>query len=312
MTANQAIRGWSKVEPAVSYPPLTWELASSLAAHLSSRPEHAKHAIGVVLAFDCLLRVSELVNLKREDIAFDDDNRLGSHHPSHAAAAAVATSVRRATAGNRDGPTVDTLSGSPRGDRSAPTDGHTGMRRVGDPHPGTIIIIRKAKTGRNQNVVLHDTSLTKLLHELVDVTRPGGYLFPFSAATFRSVFKKGCADLGLSKLYVPHSLRHGGATRYKHRLGWRMEDVMHRGRWASSKSAKTYIQASVAHAMSVMVPPQVHELGFEVSNALDEHLSLSRHSTYLTVLVLLARPHWLLNEVGSLVRRITNSLTSNN
>ena len=35
-TADQAIRGWSKVEPVISYPPLTWELASSLAVHLSS------------------------------------------------------------------------------------------------------------------------------------------------------------------------------------------------------------------------------------------------------------------------------------
>ena len=52
---------------------------------------------------------------------------------------------------------------------------------------------------------------------------------------------------------------------------------MHRGRWASSKSAKTYIQASVAHSMSVMVPSQLHELGFQFSNSLDEHLSLSRH-----------------------------------
>ena len=227
--------------------------------------------------------MSELVNLKREDIAFDDDNRLGSHHPSYGAAAPTAT-LRRANGGNRDGPTFTppTTSGSYRSDRSGTvrTDGHTGMRRVGEPHAGTIIIIRKAKTGRNQNVVLHDASLTKLLHELVDVTRPGGYLFPFSAAAFRSVFKKGCADLGLSKLYVPHSLRHGGATRYKHRLGWRMEDVMHRGRWASSKSAKTYIQASVAHSMSVMVPSQLHELGFQFSNSLDEHLSLSRHYRY--------------------------------
>jgi integrase len=78
-TADQAIRGWSKAVPVVSYPPLTWELASSLAVHLSRRPEHAQMAIGVVLAFDCLLRIGELLNLKREDIAFDDDPRLGSH-----------------------------------------------------------------------------------------------------------------------------------------------------------------------------------------------------------------------------------------
>ena len=301
--ADQALRGWAKAEPAVSYPPLTWELASSLAVHISNRPEHARHGIGVVLAFDCLLRVSELVNLKREDVAFDDgvkdDARLGarSHgsRPVAAAAAQLISNLEAATTTFASAPappisfsagTVRRKAGTADGDagqtvsKSRRRTGHTGLRRRGEVDPGTLIIIRRAKTGRNQNVVLHDTSLTKLLRELVDRTRPGGYLFPFSAAEFRRIFKKGCADLGLSKLYVPHSLRHGGATRYHHRLGWSMEDVMLRGRWVSSKSARTYIQASVAHAMSVQVPEELHELGYVFSHALDKHLSLARQDAH--------------------------------
>lgn len=275
---DQVLKGWSRLHKVESYPPLTWELASSLAVHLATRPEHARHAIGVVLSFDCLLRVSELVNLKREDIAFDDDPRLGARARDSRLvgdrAAACVTQLVPVTATSSTSPRSIS---SPSKSSSRSRAGHTGMRRPGEPAPGTIVIIRQAKTGRNQSVVLHDASLTKLLHELVDRTAPGHFLFPFSAATFRRVFKKGCAELGLSDRYVPHSLRHGGATRYKHRLGWSMEDVMHRGRWASSKSAKTYIQASVAHAMSVMVPQELHDLGFEFSNALDRHLSLTRH-----------------------------------
>ena len=33
-------------------------------------------------------------------------------------------------------------------------------------------------------------------------------------------------------------------------------------------------------AMSVMVPRELHDLGFEFSNGLDRHLSLNRHERY--------------------------------
>ena len=68
------------------------------------------------------------------------------------------------------------------------------------------------------------------------------------------MFKHECALLSLSKRYVLHSLRHGGATHYYHRLSWRMEDVIFRGRWRSPISAARYIQASAAVAASIAIP----------------------------------------------------------
>ena len=59
------------------------------------------------------------------------------------------------------------------------------------------------------------------------------------------MFKKICAQLGLSYAYVPHSLRHGGATRW-HLLRHPIEDILLRGRWSSTKSARRYIQAGRA------------------------------------------------------------------
>lgn len=225
--ARMAIRGWNRLQTGRSYPPLTWELASALAVHLRRKPGLERYGIGVVLAFDCLLRVSELVNLRREDVALSTDQRFG-------------------------------------------------MRRLGEPDPGVIIVIRQAKTGKNQWVSLKDPQLITLLTQLVANTKPGHFLFPFSAASFRRTFKQGCSELKLSSLYVPHSLRHGGATRYKHRLGWTMEDVMLRGRWASGKSARTYIQAGVAMAMATQVPKSLTDLGFRFSNALVKYLSITR------------------------------------
>ena len=53
--------------------------------------------------------------------------------------------------------------------------------------------------------------------------------------------------------YVPHSLRHGGATRL-FLLHVPLEDIMMRGRWASSKSARLYVQSSRAMLMSMRAP----------------------------------------------------------
>ena len=40
---------------------------------------------------------------------------------------------------------------------------------------------------------------------------------------------------------------------------------MLRGRWASGKSARIYIQAGVAHAMAVQIPVAIHDHGYDVS-----------------------------------------------
>jgi len=223
--SQQAVRGWNKRVVGRSYPPLTWELASALAVQLARDPLHRRHAVGVLLSFDCLLRVGELVQLRREDIAHAHDQRLG-------------------TGGGR----------------------YRG--------PGTILRIQQAKTGKNQWVTVRDPQVIRMLLELRAMTKPGALLFPFSTASFRAVFKRGCADLKLSSLYVPHSLRHGGATRYRHVLGWSMENVIERGRWASAKSARIYIQAGVALLMSMAAPRGLVELGNDLSNHLFEHIFL--------------------------------------
>jgi integrase len=229
--SGQAISGWNKLHQGRSYPPLTWELASLLAVEMrrSNPTSGCRYAVATVLAFDCLLRVSELVNLKREDIAFEDDPRVGVRPKS--------------------------------------------KKGEGEQNLGAIVVIRRAKTGKNQSVTLRDPQIIALMREMVQSTRPNSYLFPFTAAQYRRTFKRNCAALHLSSLYVPHSLRHGGATRYRHRLGWSMEDVMQRGRWQSSKSARIYIQAGVALAMSMQVPRGLNERGGRYSLVLYDLLS---------------------------------------
>lgn len=202
-TALLSIKGWLRLRPAVSYPPLTWDLTVLIACHMA-KFGNLRCAIGTLLAFDCFLRVGELVNLRKCDVALTGDVRLGTEYH------------------------------------------------------GTALRLRQTKTGPNQWVQMHDPHVTALLAAVVKST-PGGdqaRLFPVSADRYRRLFKQTCAALGLSSTYVPHSLRHGGATRW-HLLGHSIEDILMRGRWASTKSARRYVQAGRAMLLTTHVPDRL-------------------------------------------------------
>ena len=220
---RRALKGWDKRSPSESYPPMTWELAQLVAIHLrhsgNFRDGH-RMSIAVLLAFDCLLRIGELLNLRREDVADSGDGRIGAEHR------------------------------------------------------GLILRLRQTKTGPNKDCTVEDPVVVALLRELVRTSRPGSYLFPFLKSTFRARFKRACAQLRLSPDYVVHSLRHGGATRYRHVLGWSIEDVMARGRWASSKSTRRYIQSLRAMALAQEVPPHITKLALQFAKDLELYMTL--------------------------------------
>jgi site-specific recombinase XerC len=190
-TAKMSITGWLKLRPSKSYPPLTWDLTVLISIKMVQNG-HLRFSIATLLAFDCFLRVGELVNLRNIDVSDVGDTRMGSEYA------------------------------------------------------GTSLRLRQTKTGPNQWVQVENVEVVQLLRCVTNVTSGStSRLFPFTAAQYRSVFKQTCVQLGLSHKYVPHSLRHGGATRW-HLLGHSIEDVLLRGRWASIKSARRYIQAGRA------------------------------------------------------------------
>ena len=162
--------------------------------------------LGVLLAFDCYLRVGELCNLTRQDVAGHDDPRLGSAYR-----------------------------------------GLTALR------------LGKTKTGNNQWVRVRSPVIRVLLNRLLSLlpSDRNTRVFPFSTATFRSHFKDACSAIGLSGNYVPHSLRHGGATHDSLLQDMSLEDILHHGRWASTKSARHYVQSGRALLLQTSVPPHV-------------------------------------------------------
>jgi integrase len=132
-----------------------------------------------------------------------------------------------------------------------------GDHRLGTEYSGMALRLRKTKTGSNQWVEVDDPAVKLLVRVLLQsCPSKRSLLFPFTSSHFRSLFKQAVQSLGLQHNYIPHSLRHGGATRW-HLLGRSMEDIMVRGRWASSKSARRYVQSGRALLLSLHIPEAV-------------------------------------------------------
>ena len=81
--SRTVLRGWSRIRDTRSHPPITWEVTIMFAVTMASWGYHAE-SVGVLLAFDCLLRVGELTRLVVSDIIRKNDPRVGSAHPTMA------------------------------------------------------------------------------------------------------------------------------------------------------------------------------------------------------------------------------------
>ena len=204
-TSALALKGWERLVPSVPHPPLTYDLTVVVAARMAMAGSWSG-GVGALLAFDCYLRVGELCNIRRCDVAMVDDPRLGA-----------------------------------------------GVQ-------GVHIRLADTKTGSNQSVEVRSPVVRELLRQLLNRVPEGRdqFLFP-STSQFRRCFKQACSYLGLSLAYVPHSLRHGGAT-HDHLRGLTVEDILRLGRWASTKSARHYIQSGRALLLTMEIPPHVAEI----------------------------------------------------
>lgn len=124
---------------------------------------------------------------------------------------------------------------------------------------GVVLRLARTKTGREQSVIVEDPAVARLLTDHLRSVPRLSHVFPFSPDRFRRQFKMACTILGLQEPYVPHSLRHGGATR-SYLRGVDIERVMQRGRWRSAKSARHYIQAGRALLVRARLPKMVSML----------------------------------------------------
>jgi integrase len=132
-------------------------------------------------------------------------------------------------------------------------------------YKGMVLIIPFTKNGKNQHVTIYNKDIQSLIRILMKDKKSNDKVFSFTSKQFRSVFKQFIKNLNLNPRYVPHSLRHGGATRFRHVLNWSVENVLERGRWQSISSARRYIQSGKAIILSDEVPHSYNELGDDLS-----------------------------------------------
>jgi integrase len=123
---------------------------------------------------------------------------------------------------------------------------------------GVYLLLRDTKSGRVQSTSVDVPCVVGLLNAWIASRTVGrdDRLFGLTAQRLRTLFLLTAAGLRAAVRFTPHSARHGGAT-FLSMSGVPIEDVLARGRWASTMSARYYVQTgaavSAAHGVSTAV-----------------------------------------------------------
>ena len=145
--------------------------------------------------------------------------------------------------------------------------------RMGRAHTAMAVCLARTKTGLNQSVALDRPDVASILCAWVRAlprtpADNNPLVFAFSPDFLRRLMRRACVQLGVGHTaYVPHSLRHGGATA-DFLLTGSIERVQFRGRWKSMESVRTYVQTARALLAAQSVPAALNQLGMQLSDAL--------------------------------------------
>ena len=243
--SSSMLAGWRVEQPSMQHPPLTWPLTCAIAHNLAC-DGHYKAAVATLLAFDCFLRIGELTSIQASHItdSKDVDRRIKSQLSIYLpqAKTGVNQSVQIIDPAVR-ALVTDVL-------RTALENGGTGASAGSDSGAGAAAAASA-----------HSLKLSKRVREMANKEAP---LFGVNAALYRKLFKRACKQLGLSESFVPHSLRHGGATTL-YMLKVPVMDIKVRGRWKAVSTVERYLQAGEAVMFTVRAPKATLELGHRVA-----------------------------------------------
>ena len=229
--SEQLLHGWARRHPPLSHPPLTWPLVTLIAVTMALNG-YADGALATLVAFDGLLRVSEMANLCIGDVSPPTDPRRGR-------------------------------SAIPAGTLPSPTlpSAHV-ILRFAKTKTGSnqSVWLTHAAVERLLLLHVHGRDAGARVFQL---TTPSHQTSPTGA--YRHALRVVCDALGLgSHHFTPHSLRHGGATHALLHLGQSIETIMQRGRWQSNSSCRVYLQAGRARLLELSVDSSILSLAEDV------------------------------------------------
>ena len=128
--------------------------------------------------------------------------------------------------------------------------------RLGSAHTKMCLRLVRTKTGMNKWATIRCPVVAAAMQLYLSsrTFAPDDLIFPFSMYQWRTQLRSITVDLGLGHIpFVPHSFRHGGATRDAMR-GLSLEEIRLHGRWKSPISCERYIQSGPAMLMMNSIP----------------------------------------------------------
>ena len=141
--------------------------------------------------------------------------------------------------------------------------------------------LRSTKRGRNQSVTLRHPIAAAALQALLSRPRdPSGRLFSITYHRLFNNLRRDQRKAGVAQrdFITPHCFRHGGAS-FWNAMAVPIDDIIARGRWASPKSAKTYIQTGSALIFGERLPPNVRDICDRLARHPWCSLTISRRAT---------------------------------
>ena len=133
---------------------------------------------------------------------------------------------------------------------------------VTDPDDRGVVRLGHTKTGQRHAAfeasVINDPVVGKVYRALkrslpIDM-HPDHYIFPQSQYVFYKLFHEGLDWIGVKSMgFQPYSIRRGGATAF-FRATRNMEATLDRGRWASARVARIYVNDGLAKAVELQYP----------------------------------------------------------
>lgn len=228
--SEQLLKGWDRLVPSVSHPPLTWPLVVLIASTFAAN-QQLDCAIATLVAFDSMLRISEMVNITVGDISSPGD-------------------LRR------------TITNFPTQPHSSSVIGPSSSR--------VCIRLAHTKTGSNQWTEIFNEDIGSLLSRFIEHRPLNELAFTFPSTRpadwYRRAMHVALDGLKLgSHGFTPHSLRHGGATHAHLHLHQSIEQIMHRGRWQSNKACRSYIQSGNAALITQQLSTATSSLALSLS-----------------------------------------------